>query len=352
MNEPRNHAVLKIGELAARSGLTVRALHHYDSIGLLTPSAHTDSGYRLYNRVDVARLHQIQALRRFGMSLADIGTFLASPDAPFADVVAQQIAALDQQIAQASALRDQLTHLHRQMAGAGEPELADWLSTLELMNLHEKYFTKDELRRLPFWQRDARRNSGWAALVARLQELKRQGVPPADAEPRQLAERWMQMLERDTDANPDFARRITMMLEMEPAAQLHTGIAPQLKQYVIDAFGEHKLALYAGYLDQAELQRMRAGASQHGAEWMALIAAVHRQLDSGADPADPASQALAREWMRLFRARIGDNPATLEKIRGAHAREPRLLTGTWVTPAMLDFIRRSSSATCATLPPP
>nr|WP_315218750.1 MerR family transcriptional regulator [uncultured Duganella sp.] len=347
MNEHRNQAVLKVGELAARSGLTVRALHHYDSIGLLTPSAHTDSGYRLYNRADVARLHQIQALRRFGMSLADIGTFLASPEAPFADVVAQQIATLDQQIAQASALREQLSHLHRQMAGGGEPELADWLSTLELMNLYDKYFTKDELHRLPFWQQDARRNSGWAALVAQIQDLMRQGVLATNAEPRQLAERWMQMLERDTAANPDFARRITVMMEMEPAAQLHTGITPQLKQYVIEAFGEHKLALYADYLDEDELRRMRVGASQHGAEWMALIAAVHRQLDAGADPAAPASQALAREWMTLFSARFGDNPATLEKIRHAHTREPRLLVGTWVTPAMLDFIR----ASCATLPP-
>ena len=65
--------MLKVGELARRTGLTVRTLHHYDSIGLLSPSARSDSGYRLYQRDDIARLHQIQALRRFGMSLADIG---------------------------------------------------------------------------------------------------------------------------------------------------------------------------------------------------------------------------------------------------------------------------------------
>jgi len=98
MKEHRDSTVLKIGELAARSGLTVRALHHYDSIGLLTPSARAASGYRLYHRDDVARLHQIQTLRRFGMSLGDIATFLAGPDAPFADIVAQQIAALGKQI--------------------------------------------------------------------------------------------------------------------------------------------------------------------------------------------------------------------------------------------------------------
>ena len=67
--------MLKVGELAARAGLTVRTLHHYDSIGLLSPSARTDAGYRLYDRDDVARLQQIQALRAFGMALADIGVY-------------------------------------------------------------------------------------------------------------------------------------------------------------------------------------------------------------------------------------------------------------------------------------
>lgn len=344
MKEHRDRTVLKIGELATRTGLTVRALHHYDSIGLLTPSARADSGYRLYNRDDVARLHQIQALRRFGMSLADIATFLASPDAPFADIVAQQIEALGREIAQASALRDKLSQLHRQLADGDEPDLEAWLSALTLMGLYEKYFTKDELKRLPFWQQDARRNSGWSDLVGQIQALMDQGLPSSSEQARELSERWMLMLERDTAANPDFARRLGIMMEVEPSAQQHTGVTPQLKHYMADAFGEHKLALYARYLDADELERLRAGISSHVPEWMALIAAVHQHMESGAEPGDATSQELAREWMKLFRIRIGDNPATLAKIRHAHAEEPRLLIGTWITPAMLDFVRLSYAA--------
>lgn len=59
---------LKVGELARRCGLTVRTLHHYDQIGLLRPSARSDSGYRLYDRTDIARLHRIQVLRKLGLS--------------------------------------------------------------------------------------------------------------------------------------------------------------------------------------------------------------------------------------------------------------------------------------------
>ena len=46
---------LKVGDLARRTGLTVRTLHHYDAIGLPNPSLHTEVGYRPYTAVDIAR---------------------------------------------------------------------------------------------------------------------------------------------------------------------------------------------------------------------------------------------------------------------------------------------------------
>src|ERR1044071_8671367 len=130
--------MLKVGELARRSGLTVRTLHHYDSIGLLKPSGRSDAGYRLYNRDDVARLHQVQALRRFGMALADIGQFLAKPGASLPDLIARQIDSLDRQIAEAAKLREQLTALRGQLLAGEEPELATWLTTLEQMTVYDK----------------------------------------------------------------------------------------------------------------------------------------------------------------------------------------------------------------------
>ena len=59
--------LLKIGELARLTGLTIRTLHHYDSIGLLSPSARTQAGYRLYQHGDLDRRHRIMALRKFGL---------------------------------------------------------------------------------------------------------------------------------------------------------------------------------------------------------------------------------------------------------------------------------------------
>ena len=66
----------KIGALARSTGLTVRALHHYDHIGLLTPSGRTDAGHRVYSAGDVARLYRISLLRRLGFPLGQIAAVL------------------------------------------------------------------------------------------------------------------------------------------------------------------------------------------------------------------------------------------------------------------------------------
>src|ERR1043165_2969683 len=66
----------KVGQLAKRTGISVRTLHPYDQIGLLTPSHRTESGHRLYDRDDVVRLQQIVMLRQLGFALEEIAAAL------------------------------------------------------------------------------------------------------------------------------------------------------------------------------------------------------------------------------------------------------------------------------------
>ena len=67
----------KAGEFAELAGVTVRALHHYDELYLLKPTAHSQTGYRLYANENLARLSQITALRFIGMPLGEIDWSLA-----------------------------------------------------------------------------------------------------------------------------------------------------------------------------------------------------------------------------------------------------------------------------------
>jgi DNA-binding transcriptional MerR regulator len=71
---------LTVGELAKLTGVTVRALHHYDEIGLVRPSGRTAAGYRLYRDADVLRLHQVLILRELGMPLEEIAAAIRDTD--------------------------------------------------------------------------------------------------------------------------------------------------------------------------------------------------------------------------------------------------------------------------------
>jgi len=329
---------LKIGELARRAGLTVRTLHHYDSIGLLTPSVRTDAGYRLYDGGDIARLHQIQALRRFGLQLADIGTYLASPDASLSTILDQQIAALTRQIDQAAVLREQLARLKRDMSAGTEPDLAAWLTTLELMTMYDTYFTKDELKRLPFLTGDAACIAEWEALVARLRTLMEQGVAPTEPEPQALSQQWMRMLERDTGGNPDFMVRLLAMQAHEPAMRAQNGITPEIEAYFKQAFSSWRLSLFKPYLLSAEFDFMAANYHIHAEDWPLLIAQVRKECERGTPPDNPGVQQLARQWMEMTRSFAGDDPGTHERIRNAYAREPLLMLGSWITEEMKGYI--------------
>jgi DNA-binding transcriptional MerR regulator len=65
-----------VGAVSRLTGVTVRALHHYDEIGLLTPTARTSAGYRRYSLADLQRLHRILTYRQLGFALPEIAVLL------------------------------------------------------------------------------------------------------------------------------------------------------------------------------------------------------------------------------------------------------------------------------------
>lgn len=338
---------LKVGELAKRSGLTVRALHHYHAIGLLTPSARADNGYRLYGRDDIARLHQIQALRRFGLPLAEIGAHLDQPGTPLEGIIAKQIAMLDRQIQQAAKLRERLAQLQRKLEMGAEPDLADWLSTLELMTMYDKYFSMDELARLPMYGRNQNGDDEWIALIQEVRQQMDSGVAPEDAQPQELALRWMTLLLRDTNGDPRLLVKLNHMHEQEPAMQAHVGISPEMRDYVVRAFSESKLCLYEKHLSPDEAQFMRAHYGDRVGEWPALMAEVRDAIDAGHAPDSSPALAIARKWLELFQSYAGNDPATHAKFRHALMTEPALTAGTWTDDASLSFIRQAIQALAA-----
>lgn len=72
--------MLTVKEVSELTGVSVRTLHHYDSLGLLVPSERTDAGYRLYGEADLEKLQQILLFRELEFSLSDIRRITETPD--------------------------------------------------------------------------------------------------------------------------------------------------------------------------------------------------------------------------------------------------------------------------------
>jgi DNA-binding transcriptional MerR regulator len=70
-----------VGQVGAFAGVTVRTLHHYDAIGLLSPSGRSHAGHRRYDDADLDRLQQILFYRELGFPLDEVAVLLDDPDA-------------------------------------------------------------------------------------------------------------------------------------------------------------------------------------------------------------------------------------------------------------------------------
>ena len=193
---------LPVGRVSARIGVTVRALHHWDEIGLARPSLRTAAGYRLYTAGDLERLHRIAVYRELGVGLDDIRTLLddAAVDVPGAlraqrAQVAEQIERLQQLTAGLDRMIDAhergvLLTAEQQAALFGPDWNPDWPAQARRRYGHttqwRQYAERSAARGPEEWQAVS---DAVADLDRALAEAMDAGVAPGSPEAERLVER-------------------------------------------------------------------------------------------------------------------------------------------------------------------
>ena len=99
-----------VGRVAALSGVTIRTLHHYDEIGLLSPSGRSAAGYRIYEEPDIERLQQILFYRELGFDLEEISTILDDPNTGATGHLRRQRRLLTEKMGRLSAMVDAIDY--------------------------------------------------------------------------------------------------------------------------------------------------------------------------------------------------------------------------------------------------
>ena len=144
---------MTVGEVAKKMDVTVRTLQHYDKEGLLSPSATSGGGRRLYTDKDIVKLHQILSLKHLGFSLDDIRDRLIPLDTPagVAQVLSEQAAVVREKIARLTESLSRIEALKAEvleMQSVDFKKYADIIINLEMKNdfyLLIKHFDSETL---------------------------------------------------------------------------------------------------------------------------------------------------------------------------------------------------------------
>ena len=259
---------LAIGQLAAQSGVSAKALRLYEARGLLVPDARSDAGYRLYGAPALARLNEIGVLKRAGFTLAEVGKLLERKGSAAALIQTRIVALRGEVQAKAQAL----AALQRAWHGLDSAS-NDIAQLLENMKMNEKldvqlnqadkaefkrqaeimarHFTPEDRERLG--QRgeelgEARMQQvqhEWPRLIADIRAAMQASTPPTAPEVTEMGYRWYALMQMLTSGDSKFGLRMKTAYEKEPEVMAAQGLDSALFAYIREAMQAAGLKLSA-----------------------------------------------------------------------------------------------------------
>lgn len=244
----KSHELFKAQQFARLAGVTVRALHHYDRLGLLRPKQRSRAGYRLYSQRDFGRLEQIVVLKFLGMPLKQIRSLLeAEAKMPVAlrrqqIVLAEKRRQLDRAIAA-------ISNAQASLASQREPDwkLFQYITReIEMQNNTDwakKYYSPEAQakveERKKLWSPELQEkvSKDWAQLIADVEASL--GEVPSGAKAQALAARWRKLLEGFTGGDPEIHKGLNKMWTDQsnwPATQRSAyAIKPEVQSFIVKA---------------------------------------------------------------------------------------------------------------------
>jgi MerR family transcriptional regulator, thiopeptide resistance regulator len=340
MNQKTDQKLYQAGEFARRAGVSVRALHHYDRLGLLKPGGRTAAGYRLYASGDFARLQQVVTLKFIGFSLREIKRLLAGAD--LSTALQLQARTLEQKRRQLDQAVAAVTRAGRELAARGRLDWRVFAKIIEAIQMQtnndwtKKYYD-DEAQKLlaarkHHWtpELQARTQKQWTRLLEDIEKAATGGIDPDGRTGQALARRHTKLIEAFTGGHAPIARGLAKQWEdranwpaegrkqvfeqfardgIAPAqgnspslltergsAFLRAALTAQWRRKYFDAAARKALA---GRPDMAspEIQE----------QWKSLREAVEVAARKKLDPRGPKGRALARRHAEIVQQLTGGN---------------------------------------------
>ena len=318
----------KIHEFAKHAGVTVKALHHYDRLGLLQPGR-TEAGYRVYCERDLETLEQIVALKFLGIPLRQIGVVLKRA-AQLPDALRLQRRALEEKHALLGRAIRAIQAAEESLESGKPADTSILQKIIEVIDMQDgiavmkKYYSEEAWERHRRYYEDGP-SPEWRQLYRDTEALI--GADPGSTAAQELVERWFELSRRAYTGDPE------VQTDSPGAWMDREHWPPVMKKRMAEFKTEEatafiKLAALSSrkqyFSEQAwvKLMKLRENEPDHSRMWQArvdLFADIEKALLR--DPAGEIAQALVARWRaQLDEASGGDAEIKTALLRGWTSR--------------------------------
>ena len=241
---------MTVGELAKKMGITIRTLQYYDKEGLLSPSAESEGGRRLYTDKDIVLLHQILSLKSLGFSLKDIKGRLISLKTPddVANALTEQADILRKNIEQ---LKDSLVAIEQlkaevlQIQTVNFKKYADIIVNLQMQNDSYSMIKRFDDDTLDHIRSRFDKKSGldfmdrFNRLSDEIMQLQKDKVPPESKKCQELVKEYWDLIMEFTNGDMTMLPKLTEVGKIDIATN-----AWEEKQKIINEYLGPALQVY------------------------------------------------------------------------------------------------------------
>lgn len=241
---------MTVGEAAKKMGITVRTLQYYDKEGLLSPSAESAGGRRLYTDKDLITLHQIASLKSLGFSLNDIKQRLISLETPadVADALTKQADDIRRKIEQLTASLTAVERLKAevlQMQTVNFKKYADIIVNLQMNN--DSYYlikrfdddTLDHIRKRFDKESGLNFMDRFNCLSDEIVQLQKEHVPPESEKCQQIVKEYWNLIMEFTNGDRNMLPKLMEIGNIDTAAN-----AWEERQKTVNDYLEPALQIY------------------------------------------------------------------------------------------------------------
>ena len=241
---------MTVGEVAKKMGITVRTMQYYDKEGLLSPSAESEGGRRLYTDKDLVTLHQILSLKSLGFSLDDIKRRLISLETPadVATALTEQADSIREKIAQ---LTDSLTAIEQlkaevlQMQAVNFKAYADIIVNLQMKNGSYYLIKRFDDDTLDHIRNQFDRESGldfmdrFNRLSDEIVQFQKENVPPESETCQRVVKEYWSLIMEFTNGDMSMLSKLMEIGNIDTATNVW-----EKRQKIINKYLEPALQVY------------------------------------------------------------------------------------------------------------